>query len=110
MARAKQERHVVAANDKTERSLSEMSRTLSGHTLDTALRAGHGHAVGSVAGNAAPDNDHALQKNQFIPQRVFADQGQVSGGSFQSGASGADYETTNEGAVADSDSGNPTGY
>ena len=101
---------MVAANDKTEQSLSEMSRTLAGHTLDTALRAGHGHAVGSVAGNVAPDNDHALQKNQFIPQRVFAGPSQVSGGSFQSGASNWDYETTSVGDTPDADSQGPTGY
>lgn len=85
MAREK-DRSVVTPNGRTTKSLREMSETMHGHALDTALRRTW-HAVGSLAGNAAPDNDHALQKNQFIPQRVFAGPSQVSGGSFQSGAS-----------------------
>ncbi len=103
-----QARHVVAANDKTEKALREMSTSMHGHLIDTALRAGHGHVVGSVGGNDAPRNDHVLQQGGFLPQKIFAGPSETSQGGFQTGgASGnAEYETTNEGAVGDSDSGN----
>lgn len=56
-----------------------------------------------------PDSDAHKQANSFVPQKVMAAAGEASQGGF-SGASNAEYETTNEGAVGDSDSGNPTGY
>lgn len=104
-----QPRHVVAANDKTEKALSEMSTSMHGHLIDTALRAGHGHVVGSVGGNDAPRNDHVLQQGGFLPQKIFAGPSQVSGGSFESGASNADYSTTSVGDTPDADSGTPGG-
>src|SRR5262249_2386345 len=103
------DRNVIAGP--TEKALSKMSAEMHGHMMDTALRSGHGHAMGSVAGNKAPDNDHALQKNQFIPQRVFAGPSQASQGGFQQGgAGGADYQTSSEGDSPDCDSAGPTGY
>jgi hypothetical protein len=102
-------RHVVAANDRMEKALSEMSTQLHGHALDTALRSAHGHAMGNVAGDAAPDNDAVLQKNQVVPQRIFADSGQASQGAPSASPSGADYQTSSADSVGDADSGGPTG-
>jgi len=103
-------RHVIAQEGPTRATLAKMSEVMHGHLVDTALRAGHGHAMSNVSGHTAPDNDHALQKNQFIPQRVLAGPSEGSQGSFQQGGAAADYETTSTGNTGDSDSGNPTGY
>ena len=108
----KQQRNVVAANDGTARDLAKMSADLHGHLTTTALRANHGHLAGHQGGMEMPDSDAHKQANSFMPQKVMAAARETSQGSFQTGgASGnAEYETTNEGAVGDSDSGNPTGY
>ena len=109
---AKSEKYVVTPDRTTKKALSDMSTTMHSHLMDTALRAGHGHAVGRVAGNKAPDNDHALQRGSFVPQRVFAGPSQASQGSFQQGGpNGAEYQPTNVGSdCGDSDSTGPTGY
>jgi hypothetical protein len=110
MSKAK-ERNVIAPDGATTKALSKMSETMHGHALDTALRAGHGHAVGSVAGTKAPDNDHSLQRGSFIPQRIFAGSSQASQGGFQQGgAAGADYETASVGDTPDADSAGSSGY
>jgi hypothetical protein len=104
-------RHVIAPNDATAKSLSEMSRDLHAHMLDHAIAGNHGHVTNTVGGNRAPDSDAALQKNQFIPQRVMAGPSEVSGGSFApGGASDADYQTSSADSVGDCDSAGPTGY
>jgi hypothetical protein len=111
MAKAKQDRSVVTASGAaTEKSLREMSEQMHGHAIATALRAGTGHAVGSVSGNSAPDNDCVLQKGSVVPQRIFAGPSQASQGGFQQGgAAGADYETCSTGDTPDADSTGPTG-
>lgn len=109
---AKREKYVSAPDTRAEKTLSKASRELHDHLMTTAVGNGHGHAVGSVSGNVAPDNHASMQKGSFVPQRVFSGPGQVSQGGFQQGGAsgGADYQTTNEGSVGDCDSGNPTGY
>lgn len=110
MARAKEERNVIAPDGRTTKALREMSTSMHGHLIDTALRAGHGHVVGSVGGNDAPRNDHVLQQGGFLPQKIFAGPSETSQGAFQQGgASGADYETSLADSVGDCDSTGPTG-
>jgi len=101
-------RHIIALDGPTRATLAKMSEVMHGHLVDTALRAGHGHAMSNVSGHTAPDNDHALQKNQFIPQRVFAGPSEGSQGGFAP-AAGADYTTSSVGDTPDCDSGGPSG-